>query len=102
MSNIVWMNPQCAPPNSFETVRGLHALYERLGEFMADALELRQKLDRAPDFTDANVLRAQDVLQRATLSVQVAAEQILDVVSQLIVETTVNLILESDQGGGSS
>lgn len=102
MSNIVWMNPQCAPPNSFETVRGLHALYERLVEFMADALELRQKLDRAPDFTDANVLRAQDVLQRATLSVQVAAEQILDVVSQLIVETTVNLILESDQGGGSS
>ncbi len=102
MSNIVWMNPQCAPPNSFETVRGLHALYERLGEFMADALELRQKLDRAPDFTDANVLRAQDVLQHATLSVQVAAEQILDVVSQLIVETTVNLILESDQGGGSS
>jgi hypothetical protein len=102
MSNIVWMNPQCAPPNSFETVRGLHALYERLVEFMADALELRQKLDRAPDFTDANVLGAQDALQHATLSVDVAAEQILDVVSQLIVETTANLILESDQGGGSS
>jgi hypothetical protein len=102
MSNIIRMQPRCAPPGPFQAVRALHALYVRIGELKSDAQGLGQELGRAPHFTDVNVLATRDALERAGLSVESAAEQILEAMSRLIVEATADLISGPDDAEGEA
>lgn len=103
MSNIIPMQPsRCAPPGPFQTVRTLHALYLRIGELKSDAQNLSQELGRAPHLTDTKVLATRDSLERAGLSVEMAAEQILEAMSRLIVEATADLILAPEEVEGDT
>lgn len=102
MSNVIPMPPRGTPAGPFQTVKSLHALYLRIDELNSNAKRLRQELDRAPHLTDANVLATHDALERASQSVEIAGEQILEAMSRLIVEATADLILAPDESEGET
>ena len=99
MSNVVPMKPRHAKPDPFQTVRDLHALYVRLTEFKSEAAHLDQNLSRCPDFPDADQLAMRDALARASHAIELAADQMLDAVSQGVLELTAKTILSPDHVG---
>jgi hypothetical protein len=99
MSNVVPMKPRHATPDPCLTVRDLHALYVRLTEFKSHAAHLDQNLSRCRDFPEADQLAMRDALARASDSIELAADQILDAVSHGILEITAKAILSPDHVG---
>ena len=99
MSNVVPIRPRRATPDPSQTVRDLHALYVRLTEFKSDVAHSDQNLSRCPDFPDTDQIAMRDALARASHSIELAADQILDAVSQGILEITAKTILGGDSVG---
>lgn len=93
MSNVIPMRVRCEPPGPYQAASELHGLYERLSALRADAQAIAQRLGREPCVCDATVVSPPAVLEQVNLLMETAADQILDVASQLIVEAIAALIL---------
>jgi len=94
MTNVFTIKPPHEPLGPFQTIRGLHALYERLGQLNADMALLDQKLSREPQSIDQNAI-ARQALGKASALASSSANELLEAIAGLIAETTARLIVPS-------
>lgn len=96
MTNVIPIKRRCEPLGHFQTIKELHALYEKLRLLKAETTVLDQKLSRDVQSIDRNAPARNAVNQASTL-VSSAADEILEAIAELIVEATANFIVPPAQ-----
>jgi hypothetical protein len=96
MTNVIPIRLRGEPLGPFPTIKELHALYEKLRHLKAETLLLDQKLSRDIQSIDRNA-PARNAINQASTLVSSAADEILEAIAELIVETTANFIVPPAQ-----